>query len=444
MDRHSGLALAHHSEDSEESLQTLARRESSDHHLNHRHSKHPSLGPDFLHLLSGQTISQFGSWLGALGLLAILTLDATPAQMGALETLRALPMLLLGLFAGVSADRLRRRPVLIWTDIGRGLILGLVALAALMGRLRIGHLYAVGFVAGALTVFFNTAYRAYLPSVVPRDRLVEANSRLAAGESLAEIVSPGLGGLLVNLFGAPLTMMVDAGSFLLSALLVGSTRTPEPSRATGADGDYPVAVWREIRSGSSFLIGHSILRPLAGRAATRSFFGGFFAALYSLYVLRTVELSATILGLLIGAGGIGALVGSFAAGQVSRRLGTGRTLIATATIGSGLNLLVPLAQGPPWLGFLLLLASQLIGDFFGAIYDILEMSVRQSTTPDGMLGRVNASFDFVAQGIGTVGIFVGGLLGSRIGTRWALLVAVFGNMSATAWLLISPVRRLDQ
>jgi predicted MFS family arabinose efflux permease len=403
-----------------------------------------SLGPDFFRLLSGQTISQFGSWLGALGLLAILKLDATPAQMGTLETLRALPVLLLGLFAGVWVDQLRRRPVLIWADIGRGLILGLAALAALMGCLRIGHLYAVGFLAGALTIFFDTAYRAYLPSVVARESLVDANSRLTAGESLAEIASPGLGGLLVNLFGAPLTMMIDAGSFLLSALFVGSIRTPEPPRAMGVDEDSPGTVWREITTGLSFLIQHPVLRPLAGRAATRSFFGGFFAALYGLYVLRTVELSATLLGLLIGAGGVGALIGSFAAGQVLHRLGTGRTLIATAAIGSALNLLVPLARGPAWLSFLLLFVSQLIGDFLGVIYDILEMSVRQSTTPDGMLGRVNASFDFVAQGIGTAGIFAGGLLGSGIGTRWALLIAVLGLMSATVWLLVSPVRRLDQ
>jgi predicted MFS family arabinose efflux permease len=239
-------------------------------------------------------------------------------------------------------------------------------------------------------------------------------------------------------------MVIDAASFVLSALFVGSIRTPEPPRAMGADEGSPGAVWREITAGLSFLTRHPILRPLAGRAATRSLFGGFFAALYSLYVLRTVELSATLLGLLIGAGGIGALVGSFAAGRVSHRLGTGRALIATAAIGSVLNLLVPLAQGPAWIGFLLLLVSQLIGDFFGVIYDILEMSVRQSTTPDGMLGRVNASFDFVAQGVGTVGIFLGGLLGSGIGTRWALFVAVLGLISATAWLLTSPVRLLDQ
>jgi predicted MFS family arabinose efflux permease len=406
--------------------------------------KRQPLGSDFYRLLSGQTISQFGSWLGALGLLAILTLDATPAQMGTLETLRALPVLLLGLFAGVSVDRLRRQPILIWADIGRGLVLGLAALAALIGCLRIGHLYAVGFLAGALTIVFNTAYRAYLPSMVARDRLVDANSRLTAGESLAEITSPGLGGLLASLIGAPFTMMIDAGSFLLSALFVGSIRTPELPRAMGADEDSPGTVWREITTGLSFLIQHPVLRPLAGRAATRSFFGGFFAALYSLYVLRTVELSATLLGLLIGAGGIGALIGSFAAGRVSHRLGTGRTLIATAAISSALNLLVPLAQGPAWLSILLLLVSQLIGDFFGVIYDILEMSVRQSTTPDGMLGRVNASFDFVAQGVGTMGIFVGGLLGSGIGTRWALLVAVLGLMAATAWLLVPPVLRLNQ
>jgi predicted MFS family arabinose efflux permease len=402
-----------------------------------------SLGPDFNKLWLGQTISQFGSWLGALGLLAIINLDATPAQMGLLETLRAAPVLLVGLFAGVWVDRLRRRPILIWADLGRVLLLGLVALAALRGSLRIHHLYLVGFVVGTLTIFFNLAYRAYLPTLVVRNRLISANSRLSASESLAEIASPGLGGLVVQLVGAPLTLLLDASSFLISALSVSRIQKPEPSRRTYADQASVQNVWREISVGLRFLYRHSRLRALTGTAATDSFFGGFFAALYGLYVLRAIELSPTALGILIGSGGIGALVGSLWAGRVSDRLGTGRTLIATKLVSSALGLLVPLARGPAWLAVLMLLSAQLVGDFFLMIYSILDISVRQSAVPDEMLGRVGASFDFVAHGIGTVGILAGGLLGSAIGPRRALLVAVVGGMSSVVWLVASPIRHMD-
>jgi predicted MFS family arabinose efflux permease len=163
-----------------------------------------------------------------------------------------------------------------------------------------------------------------------------------------------------------------------------------------------------------------------------AFSAAFFAALYGLYVLRAVELNTTTLGVLIGTGGVGALIGSFWAGRVSRRLGTGRALIATMFVSSVLSLLVPLAQGLAWAAVVLLLISQLIGDFFLMIYSILDISVRQSATPDAMLGRVNASFDFVAQGIGTLGIFVGGLLGSAVGTRQALFIAALGGISSVA------------
>ena len=403
-----------------------------------------SLGPDFNKLWAAQTISQFGSWLGALGLLAIITLDATPAQMGLLETLRAAPVLVFGLFAGLWADRLRRRPILIWADAGRAILLGLTALAAVSGRLQIEILYIVGFAVGALTIFFNVAYRAYLPSLVLRERLVGANSRLTGSESLAEIASPGLGGFLVQAIGAPLTLLADAGSFLLSALFVGRIKKPEVGRHVDGDQSSRQNAWREIGAGLRFIAHHPVLRALTGAAATSSFFGGFYAALYALYVLKAVGLNTTTLGLLIGAGGIGGLAGSFQAGRVSHRWGTGRALIVTLLLASALNLLIPLARNPGWAAILLLFFAQLVGDFFGVIYNIVETSVRQAAAPDAMLGRVTASYDFVAYGIGTIGIFVGGLMGSAIGMRNALIVAAFGLMSAAIWLLASPVRHMDR
>ena len=401
-----------------------------------------TLSPDFLKLWLGQTISQFGTWLGALGLLAILDLDATPAQMGMLETLRAAPVLLLGLLAGVWVDRLSRRPLLILADVGRALLLAGVGLAAWNGWLRMEHLYAVAFVIGVLTIFFDIAYRAYLPALMTRERLVTANSRLSASESVAEIASPGLGGLLVQWLGAPLTLIVDGFSFLLSALFLLSIRRSEAPRCIKGTSSQTESVWSEIRTGLGFVYQRPILRALVGTAAMRRFFGGFFA-LYGLFVLKEVGLSATTLGILIGSGGIGALLGAVMVDQVRRRYGLGKVLIGTMFISGALNLLIPLAYGPTWLAIILLLIPQIIGDIFGVIYSILDISVRQSNTPDAMLGRVNATFDFVADGIGTVGMFVGGVLGSAIGMRSTLFVAACGIMLATGWLLVSPVREME-
>lgn len=403
--------------------------------------KHAVLSPDFLKLWLGQTISQFGTWLGALGLLAILDLNATPAQMGTLESLRALPVLLVGLFAGVWVDRVRRRPILVASDVGRALLLGGVVLLAGFGSLRMGHLYVASFLLGTLTVFFNIAYRSYVPALVARGRLVTANSRLSASESLAEIAGPGLGGALVQSIGAPLALFVDALTFGISAFFVVSIDRVEP-RPRPASRATPRVLWREMQEGLRFLWATPQLRSLLGAGATRNFFGGFFAALYSLYVLREVGLSPAALGILIGSGGVGALLGALLLNRVTERFGVARTLIGAMLLSGVMGFLVPLAVDSGRLSVLLLLSSQLIGDLFLMFYMILAVSLRQLYAPPGMLGRVNSSFDLVADGVGTVGIFIGGVMGSMVGSRFALAVAVVGMLFAVLWLLISPLRSL--
>ena len=416
-----------------------------------------TISPDFRKLWVGQTISHFGSWLGALGLLAILHLHATPAQMGLLETLRMAPVLLVGLIAGVWVDRLRRRPLLMAADLLRAGLLVLVALAAFGGWLRMTHLYVVGFLAGGLTVLFNIAYRSYVPGLVSRARLVEANSKLGATESLAEIASPGLGGLLVQFIGAPLTVAIDALSFLLSALFIRRIQLPEQIESERADSKQiendsiktnvetdeveAATVWREIRDGLHWVWRNSTLRALAGSAAMRNFFGGFYAALYALYGIQDVGLSPATLGVIIGAGGIGGLGGTLLVNRAMLRFGVGRSLIGALLIQSAIGFLTPLAAGRPLaVAIAFMLIPQLFGDLFGAIYFIISGSLLQTTAPARALGRVNASFEFITGGIGALGILSGGLLGSAVGMSGALLVAVLGIMSSTLWIYFSPIR----
>jgi predicted MFS family arabinose efflux permease len=395
---------------------------------------------DFVRLWLGQSISEFGSGLGALTLLAILVLDASPAQMGVLETLRAFPALLVGLFAGVWIDRRRRKPLLIGADIGRALVLGLILLLTVAGLAKMIHLYVAAFLVGSLTILFKLAYHAYVPSLVRREQLVEANSKLGATESLAEIASPGLGGLLVQIVSVSFVLLLDAISYLASAFVVGLIRQPEPQPQRDTNDD---SIWSEVVSGLRLVTAHPLLRATAGASATRSFFGGFFAALYGLFVLRELGLSPAILGLLIGAGGIGSLFGALLAGRFTNRLGWGNALIVASLVSSAFALLIPLAGGTALLAVSILLTSQLIGDAFLTIYFIDELSLRQSVTPNRLLGRTNASFEFLVGGVGAAGILAGGLIGQAIGLRMAMAVAALGMLFSFLWLFLSPLRGLD-
>ncbi len=383
--------------------------------------------PDFMRLWIGQTISEFGSWLGALALFAILVLEATPTQMGLLETLKAIPALLIGLLAGVWIDSGRRRPILIGSDIGRSLLLGLVVVLAFTSLLKMTHLYIVAFLVGSLTVIFNMAYQAYIPSIVRRDELVEANSKLGATASIAEIASPGLGGFLVQLISAPLTLLMDSLSYLISALLVASIKMPEPDQAAPKKRQ---SMSQDAVTGLKLVASHHLLRAVAVAAATRGFFGGFFAALYGLYVLREVGLGPATLGILIGSGGIGSFFGAILTGRFTGHFGWGNSLILSSLISGLLAWLIPLAIGPKPLAFTFLVIGQVVGDLFMTIYLIGELSLRQMITPDRLLGRVKASYEFFVGGVSTVGILVGGLLGQMIGLRPATAVAAVGNSLA--------------
>ncbi len=393
--------------------------------------------PEFMKLWAGQTISEFGSGLGALSLLAILVLDASPAQMGLLETLRAVPALVFGLFAGAWIDRVRRLPILISSDLGRGAILTVVAVVALAGVLRIEMLYLAAFLLGSLTLLFTVAYPSFLPSLVTRSELLEANGKLGVSDSLAEISAPGLGGLLVQIFSAPIAMLIDAVTFLISALFLGRIRAVEPEPVESAQ-----SIKQDIKQGLGFLGRHRLLRPLALSAGSRAFFGGFFAALYSLFVIRELDLSPAILGLLIGSGGIGALAGALRVGGITARLGMGRTLTLSLFISGLLALLIPLAGSRPAIAFPLLLVGQLVGDFALTIYFITGVSLRQLATPPQLLGRVNASFEFLVGGAGTLGILAGGVIGQQAGIRPAVAVAAVGGILASLWLFFSPIRDL--
>jgi MFS family permease len=394
-------------------------------------------------LWTGQAVSQFGSMVtrDALPLIGVLVLRASPLQMGFLAAAGSAPVLILGLLAGAWVDRLRRRPILIAADLGRAVLVGSIPAAALLGRLSLGYLAAVAAATGALTVIFDVAYGAYLPSLVAREHLLEGNSKLGVTASLAEIIVPGLTGLMVQLISAPLTLLVDAFSFLASAFSLGLIRQPEPPRKPAATGD---SVRREIGQGLRLTLGQPVLRALAVFNAWSAFFGAFYGALYSLYALQVLGVQPVLLGLFIGAGGLGALAGAAVAGRFTRRLGLGRALKAALLVTLPLAPLTPLAGGPLWLIALCMFTPQLIGDLFDAIFDITTLSLRQAITPGAWLGRVTASMNVLSGGAFTVGLLVGGALGSLLGARNTLWVAVMGSVIGKLLFVFSPPAALRE
>jgi MFS family permease len=396
--------------------------------------------PDFLKLWTGQAISSFGSGItgSALSLTAVLVLGAGAAQMGLLVAVASTPVLVVGPFAGVWVDRLCRRPVMIWTDLGRAALIASIPAAALLGQLRIEHLFVVAALSAALTVVFDVAYQSFVPDLVGRERILEANSKLATTEALAEVTTPGVAGVLVQAITAPLALLVDALSFLCSALPIALIRTPERPPAPAAERHD---VRRQIAAGLRTVLGDPLLRSLAGYAAARSFFGNFIGALYTLYALRDLGLGPVLLGITVGIGGASNLVGAVLVGPVTRRWGVGPTLVGAALVGGVATVLIPLARGPVAVAFGVLAASQAF-DAIYPLYDVNALSLRQAVTPDALLGRVNASVRVLEGGLAPLGALVGGLLGDALGVRPTLLVAVLGITASALWLACSPVRSL--
>jgi predicted MFS family arabinose efflux permease len=350
---------------------------------------------------------------------------------------QGLPVLLFALIAGVYIDRLPRRPVLIVADVGRFAVLLTVPIAAALDGLRIEQLYAVAFAVGALELAFNVAYRSYLPALVTREHLLAANARLAASESVAETGSPALGGFVVQAAGGPVAVLIDGLTFLWSAVFVAAIRRPEPPAPREQR-----TVAAEAREGVAAVRGSPILRALTGAKGTSSFFGSFIGALYGVFLINELGFSPLVMGITIGAGGLGSVLGAWLIGPLSRRIGFGPTLLISA--GGFYAWLIPAAGGPKELAFAMIVLSQVCGDPFWTMYEIGAVTLRQAVTADAMLGRVGSTMHLVEAGLAPIGALTAGLLAEVIGVRETLAIAAAGVSSAALWILFSPIPKLRE
>ena len=388
-------------------------------------------------LWSGQTISTLGSHITDTGipLLAILVLGAQPVQVGLLVALSALPSLLLGLLIGVWVDRLARRPLMILTDIMRALLLFSLPIAALSGHLQMAQLYLVAILLSCCTIGFNTAYQAFLPQIIASDQLIEGNSKLGISSSLAEIGGPPLAGTLIQLLSAPLAMLFDGLSFLCSALSIGLLRPHEIQSIVPAE-HVQESIWREMHEGLVALFGHPLLRTLAIYSTVRTFFGGSFAALYIIFIVRELRIAPAYYGILIALGGVGALIGASIMPALTRRFGPKRTLVGGALLQGLLAPLTPLVSDPMALMFAILGLSQLIGDIGFEIHALNEISLRQSSLPSSVQGRVNAVIGFLVDGVAPLGTLLAGIVSQYIGIRMTLLCGACGMLLIAVWLAL--------
>lgn len=396
----------------------------------------------FARFLIGQSISFLGSEVThlALPLTAVLILQATPAQMGMLGAARNAPFLVFGLLAGVWVDRMRRRSILIAADLGRAALLLSIPAAALLERLAIEQLYLVAFLTGTLSIIAVVAYQAFLPTLVRRDRLVEANSTMETSSSVTQIAGPGLGGLLVQWLTAPVAIVVDAISYVMSAAFLGALKVEEPPPQPR---HARQRIWTEVGEGLRVVVFNPYLRSIMLCGTTHNLFSnGMAVSLYVLYVTRGLQITPALLGAIFAFGGPGALLGALLAGRVARRVGLGRTLIAAQILTGLARLCIPLAGVMPAIAVPLLAAGEFLLGVARPLFNINQLSLRQAITPDQLQGRMNASIRFLMWAIVPVGSLLGGLLGQWIGLWPTLVAATAGTTIASLWLVFSPVRPL--
>ncbi len=403
----------------------------------------PSLArqPDFRRLWAGYTVSAVGSEVTVLAVpvTAAVLLGASALQMGLLTASATLPHLVLGLLAGVWVDRLpRRRPLLVAADLLAAAALVSIPLAWALGALTVGQLVAVELVVGSCRVVFRPAYQSHLPDVVPHAQLTEASGHLRASESAAMLAGPGLGGLLVQALTAPVAVVVDAASFLVSAAFLRRLRTPERE----APADRPRRpLRRELAEGLGTVVTDPSLRAVAGAAANLNLFGMVVMALFVVYATRELGFSAGLVGVVLTLGGVGALLGALLAPRLARRLGTGRTLVLGSVVFSFGLFAVPLASGPRWLELAVIGGGELVGGLGVMLFDVSASGLVLSLVATDRLGRVSACMGFLTQGVKPLGALAGGALGTALGLHPALWLAAVGASTTLLWTVFSPLRR---
>jgi MFS family permease len=393
----------------------------------------------FRRFFAGQFVSLVGDQISliALPLVGVLVLHAGPAQMGYLTTAALVPNLIFSLHAGAWVDRRgRRRQVMLAADIGRAAALLSIPVAYGLDLLTIGQLYVVGFLEGTLSVFFYVAYNALFVALVPRERFVEGQSLLNGSRALSFIGGPSLGGVLVQALSAPVAVLADAVSFLVSAFSLTRISPEEPPTETAEHG--------HLRAGASFIRHSPVMRASLLGTATINFFNFVFFALVILYANRYLHIQPGALGAAIAVASIGAVIGSIVTGRIGRRIGIGPAFVLGCFVFPAPLVLIPLARGPHWLVVGCVVVAEFGSGFGVMLLDITGGAIKAAVVPDRLRSRVSGAYMLVNYGVRPLGALAGGLLGAEIGVRSTLWIATVGAIAGVFWLLPSPLMQMRE
>jgi MFS family permease len=400
----------------------------------------PRSGPDsdFLRLWIGEGISDFGTAVGGvvIPLIAVVSLNASAFEVGALSSVQWLPWLLIGLPAGAWVDRIRRRNLMIACDIVRAAALISVPIAAARGSLTLHQLFAVGLVTGTATVLFQVAYQSYLPALVEPPDLPAANARLQGTQSAAAVAGPGVGGAIVQVVQAPFALCIDAGSYIVSAVALLLVQAREQTRKPPAHQH----LLREIRDGLRFVAADPLLRALTVAPALSNLLTTGATTLYVYFLIRDVQAAPRTVGVVVALTALGSVLGAVAARPLSRRIGTSRAIWLVNLVAAPVALLIPLTTGGLGLGFYVLGNVVLFGGTL--VYNVTAASFRQTYCPPEILGRATASMRFLSYGVIPIGKLAGGALATALGSRTALWLLLAANILPALMLAVSPLRAI--
>lgn len=393
--------------------------------------------PDYRNLWMSQTTSLFGTGITllALPLVALLALDASPFEIGLLWALEYLPILLIGLPAGVWVERLPLRAVMIGADLVRAVALLAVPVALALGVLSMPVLYVVVFIIGLGALFYDVAQLSILPSLVAQDRLVDANGKLELSRSVAQIGSPAVGGVMVQLLTAPLAVLADVVTYLSSAWYVLRIRKPAPVPRPAEQSSLRT----EIREGMRFVFGHPLVRPLLWCATLAELASAIILALQVVFATEELALTPAMIGVALAVGNGGGVVGALVAEPLARRFGTGPTFMGSIVLFAAGSAILPLSTGP------VTFSAGLFVAYLGAFtFNVLQVSLCQAVTPPHLLGRMNSVFRFATWGVIPIGAAGGGLLVDVIGLPGVFWLAAALNALSFLPPLFSAIPKLRE
>ena len=413
---------------------------------------------NFLKLWTSDTISQFGTQFSGYAIpFTALLLTSDPLAFSILNASAFIGFAVFALFIGVYVDRHRRQRIMTLANVGRGIFLGLIPLAAVTGTLtRAGMplLYFVSFMVGLLTVFFDVSYQAILPSLEDRSQLVEGNSKLEWSRSGAQVVGPGMAGLVVQAVYPPLAIAIDATAYMASASVLSRLKQDEVIKPSAT------SVWHDLKEGLAVVLKDKRLRSIAGSTATSNFFSNAIFSILILYLVRQLGYTAAVIGTIFFIGGLGAFAGIAVSSRLARILGVGPAIIAAMVVGglgtipfalANPTLSTPIfsATGIPLLGTfrldfnaLMLMVGGFVTSIGVVVYNINQVSLRQAIVPKSIQGRMNASMRWIVWGTIPAGAITGGVLAEVFGLREAIVVGVIGGIFSFLWVFLSPVRSL--